>query len=248
MRIALVQTAPENGRIEENLKHFDQLIGSGDGSDIYILPEMFSSGQYLDPRPVAESMDGQTVTWMKKTAARIGGAVTGSVAILEDGHYYNRLCFATPQGDLFCYDKHHLFSYSGENLLFTAGKDRVVITYKGLKILLHVCYDLRFPIFTRNRDDYDAIIYVANWPVKRLLAWDTLVRARAIENQCFVFAVNRVGQDQFGDYPGHSFIINPYGQTVCETKEGQEEMVSSEIDLEKLYSFRQKFPVLQDGD
>ena len=152
-----------------------------------------------------------------------------------------------PDGKILCYDKHHLFSYSGEADHFTSGQERVVVRFRGLRILLLICYDLRFPIFSRNHDDYDAIIYPANWPDKRILAWDTLLRARAIENQCYVIGVNRSGADEWGTYPGHSAVISPYGNTLVQTDE-RIQMECADLDLERLAQFRAKFPVMQDAD
>ena len=247
MKVAIVQNDPVKGDASRNLAEADSLIGAGCGADIYILPEMFATGQYIDPTPVVQDMDGEIVTWLKRKARELNAAVCGTLPIAENGNVYNRLCFAMPDGEMACYDKHHLFSYSGESEHFTPGRERVVVSFRGLRILLLICYDLRFPIFSRNRDDYDAVIYPANWPDKRILAWDTLLRARAIENQCFSIAVNRSGSDEFGFYPGHSAIIGPYGDTLVSTDE-RPQMVSAELDMELLTRFRTKFPVLQDAD
>ena len=247
MKIAIVQNDPVKGDASRNLAEADSLIGAGCGADIYILPEMFATGQYIDPTPVVQTMDGEIVTWLKRKARELNAAVCGTLPVAENGHVYNRLCFAMPDGEMSCYDKHHLFSYTVESEHFTPGRERVVVRFRGLRILLLICYDLRFPIFSRNRDDYDAVIYPANWPDKRILAWDTLLRARAIENQCFSIAVNRFGSDEFGFYPGHSAIIGPYGDTLVSTDE-RPQMVCAELDMELLTRFRTKFPVLQDAD
>lgn len=247
MKVAIVQNDPVMGDASRNLAGADRLIGAGCGADIYILPEMFATGQYIDPTPVVQTMDGDIVTWLKRKALELNAAVCGTLPVSENGHVYNRLCFAMPDGTMACYDKHHLFSYSGESEHFTPGTERVVVSFRGLRILLLICYDLRFPIFSRNRDDYDAVIYPANWPDKRILAWDTLLRARAIENQCFAIAVNRSGSDEFGFYPGHSAVIGPYGDTLATTDE-RPQMVCAELDMELLTRFRTKFPVLQDAD
>lgn len=247
MKVAIVQNDPVMGDASRNLADADRLIGAGCGADIYILPEMFATGQYIDPTPVVQTMDGDIVTWLKRKALELNAAVCGTLPVSENGHVYNRLCFAMPDGTMACYDKHHLFSYSGESEHFTPGTERVVVSFRGLRILLLICYDLRFPIFSRNRDDYDAVIYPANWPDKRILAWDTLLRARAIENQCFAIAVNRSGSDEFGFYPGHSAVIGPYGDTLATTDE-RPQMVCAELDMELLTRFRTKFPILQDAD
>jgi predicted amidohydrolase len=247
MRISIVQNAPEKGDWQQNIAHADNLIGSGCGADIYVLPEMFATGQYIDPSEVVQTMDGPIVTWMRDKASQLNAAVCGTLPVAENGKVYNRFCFAKPDGTIDYYDKHHLFTYSGESMHYSRGEGRVVINFRGLRIMLLICYDLRFPTFSRNRDDYDAVIYPANWPDKRILAWDTLLRARAIENQCYAIGVNRSGSDDFGFYPGHSAIITPYGETLIQTDE-QPQMVSAELDLEQLARFRAKFPVLQDAD
>lgn len=247
MKIALVQNAPIKGNPDKNLAQLDPLIGNGCRADIYVLPEMFATGQYIDPAPVVQTMDGPVVRWLQHKSANLNAAVCGTLPVVDNGHIYNRLCFAMPDGKMEYYDKHHLFSYSGEADNFTPGKERIIIEFRGLRILLLICYDLRFPIFSRNRDDYDAVFYPANWPDKRILAWDTLLRARAIENQCFAIGVNRSGSDEFGDYPGHSAIITPYGETLIQT-DAEPQMICAELDMEQLARFRAKFPVLQDAD
>ena len=247
MKIALIQNSPVKGEPDKSLAELDRLICDGCGADIYVLPEMFATGQYIDPTPVVQTMDGSVVKWLLEKARRLNAAVCGTLPVTENGHVYNRLCFARPDGTLDYYDKHHLFSYSGEAQNYAAGNKRIVIEFRGLRIMLLICYDLRFPIFSRNRDDYDAVFYPANWPDKRILAWDTLLRARAIENQCFAIGVNRSGSDDFGFYPGHSAIIGPYGETLVQTDE-HPQMVCTELDMEQLHRFRTKFPVLQDAD
>ena len=247
MRISIVQNAPVKGDWQSNLSDLDNLIGGGCGADIYVLPEMFATGQYIDPSEVVQTMDGPIVRWLQEKASQLDAAVCGTMPIAENGNVYNRLCFAMPDGTMTYYDKHHLFTYSGEAEHFSKGNKRVVVEFRGLRILQLICYDLRFPTFSRNHDDYDAVIYPANWPDKRILAWDTLLRARAIENQCFAIGVNRSGSDELGFYPGHSAVISPYGETLVQTDE-QSQMVSAELDLEQLARFRAKFPVLQDAD
>ena len=247
MKISIVQNAPEKGNWIQNLTDLDQIIGGGCGADIYVLPEMFATGQYIDPAEVVQTMNSPIVNWLQDKASKLNAAICGTLPVTENGSIYNRLCFAMPDGTIACYDKHHLFTYSGEAEHFTAGTDRVVVSFRGLRILLLICYDLRFPTFSRNRDDYDAVFYPANWPDKRILAWDTLLRARAIENQCYAIGVNRAGSDDFGFYPGHSAIITPYGETLIQTDE-RPQMLSADLDMERLARFRTKFPVLQDAD
>lgn len=247
IRIALVQNSPQKGNWLQNLTEADNLIGNGCGADIYVLPEMFATGQYIDPSDVVQTMDGPIVKWLRGKSLELEAAICGTLPIIENGGIYNRLCFAMPDGSMAYYDKHHLFTYSGEAEHYSHGDKRVVINYRGLRIMLLICYDLRFPIFSRNRDDYDAVLYPANWPDKRILAWDTLLRARAIENQCFAIGVNRGGSDELGTYPGHSAVISPYGETLVQTDE-RPQMTSAQLDLEQLARFRAKFPVLQDAD
>lgn len=248
MYVSLVQTAPEKGQTLKNLQALDNLIGEGNGSDLYVMPEMFSQGQYIDPTEIVESMEGPTVSWLRNKAVQLKAALMGSVAIAEDGKFYNRMCMAHPDGTITTYNKRHLFGYSGESEHFTSGEDRVIVEYKGIRFLLQICYDLRFPIFSRCRNDYDVAVYVANWPVKRQLAWDTLLRARAIENQAYVIGVNRAGTDDFGEYDGHSVLIGPYGDCKEQAPDRTESVTKCFIDMEMLNHFRDKFPVLFDAD
>lgn len=233
---------------EENRKRAEAAIDSVPGSDLYILPEMFSTGFCTTPESVAESADGQTLAWMKKKASETGAAIAGSVVVEEDGKYFNRFYFVKPDGSVTQYDKKHLFTFGGEHKHFTAGDKRVVVEWKGVRILLEICYDLRFPIWSRNRGDYDMIIYVASWPTLRVEAWKALLTARAIENQCFVAGVNRVGDDPGNSYSGGTRLIDPYGKIIAECADGAEAVEMADIDLTVLNAFRQKFPVLNDAD
>ena len=178
----------------------------------------------------------------------MGAAIAGSIATEEEGVFYNRFYFVTPEGDYAQYDKHHLFTYGGEHKRYQAGQERVVVEYMGVRILLAICYDLRFPVWSRNRKDYDMAIYVASWPTPRVEAWKALLHARAIENQCYVVGVNRVGKDPYCQYSGHSAIIDPYGKTLAECNEDKECLLTAQIDMEVLKAFREKFPVLEDAD
>lgn len=248
MKVTLIQCIPSECGTDASLQSFDELIGTGTGADMYIFPEMFASGQIIDPTGPAQEMNGSTVAWMRRKAASLDAAVAGSLAVMENGRYYNRMCMAKPDGSVVLYDKRHLFSYSGENLHYTPGNERVVTEFRGVRILLQICYDLRFPIFCRNMDDYDMIVYVANWPVKRQTSWDVLLRARAMENQCFVAGVNRTGDDMFGHYDGHTVLISPYGEVLASASDNTVEMVTCDIDMEHLHHFREKFPVMNDAD
>lgn len=231
-----------------NVAHMDQAIGCNPGSDLYVLPEMFSTGFCTEPEGVAESADSPTLAWMKHKAASTGAAIAGSIAVTENGRYYNRFYFVKPDGSVSTYDKKHLFTFGGEHERFTAGQDRVIVEWKGVRILLEICYDLRFPVWSRNRGDYDMIIYVASWPTPRVEAWKSLLTARAIENQCYVAGVNRVGKDPFNEYCGGSRMIDPYGVIMAECADGQEMEVTADVNMEVLEAFRAKFPVLDDAD
>lgn len=230
-----------------NIRKADAAISSSPDADLYILPEMFSTGFCTSPEGIAES-DGATLEWMKKKAAQCGAAIAGSVAIKEDGNFYNRFYFVKPDGDVVSYDKKHLFTYGKEHESFTAGDRRVIVEYLGVRILLEICYDLRFPVWARNRGDYDMIIYVASWPSSRISAWNSLLVARAVENQCYVAGVNRVGTDPSDSYSGGSVIVDPYGNVIARCQDGIESYSEAEIDMELLEAFRRKFPVLNDAD
>ena len=184
-------------------------------------------------------------------ADELDAAIVGSLAIKDkNGNYRNRLYFVSPNGSYGYYDKHHLFTYGGEHHCYTAGENRVQIEFRGVRFLLQICYDLRFPAFARNKVDnlYDAIIYVASWPTPRVEAWLTLLKARAIENQCYVLGVNRVGTDPACNYSGGTEVVDPYGKIIAQCPMSEESSVHAEIDMAELTAFREKFPVLNDAD
>ena len=185
---------------------------------------------------------------MRDKAAQIDAAIAGSVAVMENGRYYNRFYFVKPDGSVTSYDKKHLFAFGGEHERFTAGTERVVVEFRGVRILLEICYDLRFPVWSRNQGDYDMILYVASWPAVRVSAWKSLLVARAIENQCYVAGVNRVGSDPSNEYDGGSMVIDPYGRIISSCQDGFESLASALIDMDSLEAFRKKFPVLNDAD
>ena len=226
-------------------------VVSGDAGsvDLIVLPEMFTTGFCVDPSHAADVIDdgAAAVAWMRRMAERYDAAVTGSVAVADGERYFNRMYFVRPDGGVEYYDKRHLFAMGGEADHYTAGRRRVVVEWRGVRILLQVCYDLRFPVFARSRGDYDMIVYAANWPTPRIAVWDTLLRARAIENQCYVAGVNRAGQDPWCDYCGHTALIDPYGRVAVSCGEG-EHVVTGDIDMDRLTAFRRKFPVLEDRD
>jgi len=193
-------------------------------------------------------MDGESVAWMKKTSAEKNAAICGSLAIAENGNFYNRMLFVYPNGEIAHYDKRHLFTLAGEHQSYTPGKEKMIVDFNGYRIRLLVCYDLRFPVFSRNDDDYDLLIYVANWPEPRILAWDTLLRARAIENMSYVVGVNRVGVDGNGHrYIGHSQAFDALGGSLIDCSES-DDVMTVELNKNALLEARQKFGFLNDRD
>lgn len=214
-------------------------------ADLLLLPEMFSTGFCIQPEEIADRNE-EILEWMKSFAKEKNAAVSGSVSVSEDGKYYNRMYFVRPDGTFDKYDKRHLFSFSGENEVYNGGNERVVLEYKGIRILLQICYDLRFPVFSRNCEDYDLALYIANWPDKRVDAWNTLLKARAIENQAYVFGLNRIGTDGNGlNYSESSNCFFTDG-TVISTK--KDNLVSAEINLDNLKKFKEKFQFWSDAD
>ena len=199
MRTVILQTDIVWGDAEANRRNLTELIGSYEGVDLFVLPEMFVTGFGFPPQQVAEpEVGGPTLEWMRRMAQEGNCAVAGSVAVrTASDTFRNRFYFVFPDGNVEYYDKRHLFAFGGEHLEYAPGDRRVIVTYKGFRILLQVCYDLRFPVWMRNRNDYDMMLFVANWPVGRRAVWDVLLQARAIENQCYVLGVNRVGKDRW---------------------------------------------------
>lgn len=248
MDIILLQTDIAWQNPEKNRRHIERVINTLSQTDMIILPEMFTTGFCTFPKGVAEESNSETLIWMQKIAKEKNVAIGGSVATVDNGQYFNRFYFVKPNGTFTTYDKKHLFSYADEDKEYTAGVNRVIVEYKEVKILLQICYDLRFPVFSRNRGDYDMIIYIASWPTSRIDAWKTLMRARAIENQCYVAAVNRVGSDPGNTYNGATALIDYFGRTVAEAKDSEEDTIQGCIDLKALNSFRHSFPALQDAD
>jgi len=250
MKTTLLQTDIVWACPDESIKHAEALIAQSEASDLYVLPEMWATGFAVRPDGIAEAeASSVALTWMKRTATERCCAVSGSLAVrLSDGTYRNRHYFVTPDAVYF-YDKHHLFRHGHEDEHFTPGNEAVVVEWQGWRLLLQTCYDLRFPVFSRYgmAGEYDAIVYVANWPAKRQLAWDTLIRARAIENQCYVLAVNRVGDDPACHYAGGSAVIDPVGRIVAECPQG-EHPATADISIEKLREMRSHFRVLDDRD
>lgn len=249
MKVTILQRNIIWARPKENQQRVEKAMIAEQGSDIYVLPEMWSTGFATHPEGIAEA-DGSSLQWMQKMAAQLNAAVCGSIATDIDGNYRNRFYFVYPNGQYKYYDKHHLFTFGGEHKHFTAGNERVIVEFRGVRILLQVCYDLRFPTFARNSNDdrYDIAIYVASWPTARIKAWSALLTARAIENQAFIIGVNRVGKDPGNDYCGASVILDAYGDTLAACTLNEDCAVTAELDIEALAAFRIKFPVLNDAD
>ena len=254
MVVTLVQMDIEWGDADANCSMAETLMINAPKSDIYVLPEMFSTGFVNNPGEVVKDNGGESVLWMQKVSSQLDAAVVGSVAIMEDGVYYNRVFFVKPDGDVVTYDKRHLFTYGGEDKHYTAGVDRVIVEWRGGKFLLQVCYDLRFPVFSRNKladgdvAEYDCALYVASWPSSRRRVWDVLLQARAIENQSYVVGVNRVGTDPVCTYNGGTTLVDAYGKVVAVAEDKQQQTVTATLDMESISRFRKKFPVLADGD
>ncbi len=259
LTISLVQTDIHWENKEKNLLHFSGILsGIPKNSQVVVLPEMFSTGFSMHPEKLAEGMDGNTVKWMKTMALKHKKIITGSVIIKEDDRYFNRMIWMQPDGKYYHYDKRHLFSYASEDKHYTAGNKRLIVRVNGWKICLQVCYDLRFPVWLRQKEGvrteatdsgyYDMLVFVASWPAKRTLAWKTLLQARAIENQCYVLGVNRVGEDGNGlEYIGDSRIIDPLGDIIWQSP-GEASVCTHTFYKEDLYGVRAKFPFLNDAD
>lgn len=254
MKIALLQMDIVWGDPEENVRKAEALRASQPGADLYVLPEMWATGFATLPEGLAEKESHSVaLDWMKKTASDYSCAVCGSLAVeVEDeqgGSYRNRLYFVTPDSISY-YDKHHLFAHGHEHEHYTAGQTHTIVNWKGVRFLLLTCYDLRFPVWARYgwAGEYDAIIYVANWPHSRMDAWNVLTHARAIENQSYVIAVNRVGSDPSCSYTGGSMMIDPIGRTICACKNETEHSLLAMLSLDDLQKARAHFKVLQDED
>lgn len=259
LTITVIQTNLHWEQKEMNLQMLEKKINSlKEKTEIIVLPEMFSTAFSMKPEVLAETMEGETIDWIKKMAGSKKAIVTGSVIIEEGGHYYNRLIWMLPNGRSGIYDKRHRFAYAGEHQHYTAGAKRLIASVKGWKINLQVCYDLRFPVWSRqklsalpgpeNKPEYDVLIYVANWPERRSNAWKILLQARAIENQCYVVGVNRVGKDGNDiDHSGDSMVIDPMGEILYHKKE-EEDIYTLTLDKELLDKVREKYPFWLDAD
>tara|TARA_R110000868_G_scaffold37619_1_gene132824 strand:- start:4579 stop:5358 length:780 start_codon:yes stop_codon:yes gene_type:complete len=248
--IALVQTDLIWENPKQNQKNIAEKIESIiQQVDIIVLPEMFTTGFTMNAKSVAESMDGKTLSWMQKTALKTNAAIVGSLIILEENNYFNRLVFVEPSGRIQTYDKRHTFTLAKEDTVYAAGAKRLIIEYKGWKICPLVCYDLRFPVWARNTEDYDVLMYVANWPKPRILAWDTLLKARAIENMSYCIGVNRVGLDEpQNEYCGHSAAYDILGNELTAFKPNREQIEMVTLERNHINFYRNKLKFLDDRD
>lgn len=253
MRITLLQTDIKWGNPHANIKLVEQLMKTTGDSDLYVLPEMWSTGFATEPEGIAQGEAvNEALLWMRDVAKEKQCAISGSLAVqLIDGTYRNRHYFIDGRNhqEVF-YDKHHLFTYGGENQYYTAGQSHTIVNYEGFRILLLTCYDLRFPCWSRYADklEYDMIVVVANWPQSRQPVWHILTRARAIENQSYLIGVNRVGDDDYSHYVGASCVIAPTGKTIAQCHRNQTEALTVELSLADLRQRRDKFRVLNDRD
>lgn len=248
LRVTLIQTELFWEDKTANLQNFTQILERlPDATDLIILPEMFNSGFTMHPERVAETEEGDTVTWLKTMAGKFQAAITGSLVIEENNNYYNRLFFVFPDGSFQTYDKKHTFTLAGEHKSYASGEERLLVTYKDWKICPLICYDLRFPVWARNTEEYDVLLYVANWPRPRISAWDALLKARAIENMAYCIGVNRIGEDVNQNmYSGHSAVYDVLGNTLFFSK--KEETATVTLKKEHIDYYRSKLKFLQDRD
>lgn len=248
LSIALIQTSLVWQEPEKNRKHFANRLASMEASvDLIVLPEMFTTGFTMSPEKLDKAEGGKTLKWMQAQAAKYNAAIVGSVPHYQEGNYTNRLFFVNPDGTYQFYDKRHTFTLAGEHIKYTAGKKRLILDYRGFKICPMVCYDLRFPVWSRNMEDYDILLFVANWPKPRIAAWDTLLKARAIENMAYCIGVNRVGKDpNNNEYPGHSAVYDCLGEQLAFS--AQETILLVKLSREHIENTRSKLRFLDDRD
>ncbi|MDD5149420.1 MAG: nitrilase family protein [Flavobacterium sp.] len=249
MKVALIQSSLFWENSIANRNHFEEKINAiTEKVYLIVLPEMFMTGFTMNPKSLAETMQGETIMWLQSLAKAKKSAITGSLIIKENNNFYNRLVFVFPSGEIQFYDKRHLFTLAGEDKVYTFGKEKLIVNYLGWEICLLVCYDLRFPVFARNVEDYDLLIYVANWPKTRINAWDILLKARSVENMCYTIGVNRIGEDQNNlEYVGHSQAVDFLGNYILEPQEN-EGIFIVELNKDKLLETRKKLGFLNDRD
>ena len=249
MKVALIQSSLFWENPKPNRNYFEKKIKAiTEKVDLIVLPEMFSTGFTMNPSAVAETMEGETILWLQSLAKANNSAITGSLIIKENNNYYNRLVFVFPSGEIQFYDKRHLFTLAGEDKVYTSGTEKLIVDYLGWKICPLVCYDLRFPVFARNIEDYDVLLYVANWPKPRINAWDILLKARSVENMCYTIGVNRIGIDNNGyEYVGHSQLVDFLGNYILEPQETEGVFIIA-LNKEKLLETRKRLGFLNDSD
>lgn len=265
LRVTAIQSELHWENVGENLAMFSKKIANiSEVTDIIVLPEMFNTGFSMKSKELAETMNGTSVSWMVEESKKANAVIVGSLIVEENNHFYNRLVWVEPEGGIKTYDKRHLFRMANEQDHFAAGTERIIIDYKGWRICPLVCYDLRFPVWSRNsiichpelveeqnnaQPVYDLLIYIANWPAARKAPWSKLLEARAIENQCYVVGVNRVGEDGKGfAYSGNTAIIDPKGEPMSAIPEGDNFSETISLSMEGLTTFRKVFPVGLDAD
>lgn len=250
MKISVIQSDLEWENKSGNFLKLEKLIAPlNNNTDVVVLPEMFNTGFSMKPSELSEPADGETFEWMKSVALKGNFGLCGSYMVSSEGIFYNRWLFVSPEGESWFYDKRHLFGMGEENKYFSCGKSRLIFTFRGFRISPYICYDLRFPVWSRNRNEYDLAIYSANWPEARINVWDTLIKARAIENQCYVAGSNIIGIDGNGiKYCGNSLIINHRGEVISFAGTDKACSITKEISLVELIDFRTKFPVFNDAD
>jgi len=272
MKVTLIQTDLFWENRDKNIAHFDGLINSiKEETDLIVLPEMFTTGFTMNPEKLAEPAEGETLNWMRTKAKAKNSVITGSIAVEENGKFFNRLFWVEPNGNYSNYDKRHLFRMGKEDEHYTQGNKKIITKIKDWKISPLICYDLRFPVWSRNRWhstvssrklagkktetvekgnwEYDVLLYVANWPEVRIYAWKQLLIARAIENQCYVIGVNRIGKDGNNiEHSGDSVVINPRGEIISKTKANKESVETIKLDKQYLEDYKKVFPVGLDAD
>lgn len=248
LNISLVQFDINWESTTSNILKVEQLLNELIDPDVVVLPEMFATGFSMKPESIAVSMQHEVVGWMKRMADKMNCLMVGSLAVKENGLFYNRMLAVYPGGEIKHYNKRHLFRMAGEQKVYSQGDKRVVIEFKGWRMALFICYDLRFPVWSRNRNDYNLALYVANWPAARTDVWTTLLKARAIENQCYVAGVNRVGLDNLGNYSGDSMIFDFKGRLINTLGDGDEGVITAQLEKSQLNAFRNDFPAWMDAD
>ncbi|CAM1371329.1 Omega-amidase YafV [Tenacibaculum sediminilitoris] len=250
LKAALIQADLVWENPTANKKRFEEKINNlTEDIDLIVLPEMFTTGFTMNASTVAETMDGETIQWLQNLAQKKAVAITGSIIIYENNNFYNRLLFVHPSGRIYTYDKKHTFTLAGEHEVFSSGTERIIVDYKGWKICPLICYDLRFPVWARNTENYDLLLYVASWPKPRIEAWDSLLKARAIENMSYTIGVNRVGADANNyEYTGNTICYDTLGNCLAKNNQGTEEILIVELDKKIQIKTRNRFRFLDDRD